>query len=55
MKISNIIILNQSKDMLEMVGYLECHVVLLSVFQSKTDKYVKYDVIGKCPPRMCAG
>ena len=35
--------------MVIMVGYFDFDVVLLSVFQSETDKLVKYDVIRKCP------
>ena len=44
-----IIILNQNKDTLRMVSYLDCD----SVFPTEADKLlVKYDVIRKCPPRI---
>ena len=49
------LLLNQSKDTLRMVGYLDWHVVVLSVFQTENDKSVKYDVIPECPLRTCAG
>ena len=48
------IILNQSKDTLSMVDYLDCDVVFLSVFQTDTDILVQYEVIRRCPPRTCA-
>ena len=52
MKNIKIIILNYSKDTLRMVGYLEGHVIVLSVLETETDKY---DVMRKCPPCACAG
>ena len=33
------------KDTLKMVGYLDCDVVFLSVFQTETNKLAKHDVI----------
>ena len=50
MKYRNIIILNQSKGMLRMVGLIV--MPSKSQFQSEL---VKYDLIRKCPPRTCAG
>ena len=50
MKNRAITIIILGKDTLRMVGYLDCDVVLLSVFQTETDKLVKYDVIRKSPP-----
>ena len=56
MKHRKVITLNQSKDTLTMVGYLQWNVVVLSVIQTEKDKLVKYhDFKRKYPPHTCAG
>ena len=54
MKNRKIIIVNQSEDTLRIVGYFDCDVVIISVYQTETDKLVIYDGIRKCPPRTYA-